>query len=119
MQVERLGREKGSVYVSVWLDRTGHEQTVEIDDELTPLGLISRLEWMLDRLKADLADYRRRLAEAEQRLPAYRQRRGEVFTFEDELREKEDELHALELALASNERAGDDDGSTPDQAAAA
>ena len=72
MQVERLRREKGEVYVSVWLDRTGHEQTVEIDDELTPLGLISRLEWMLDRLEADLAEHRRRLAEAEQRLPAYR-----------------------------------------------
>ena len=104
MQVEQLRREKGAVYVSVWLDRTGHEQAVEIDDELTPLGLISRLEWMLDRLEADLAEHRRRLAEAEQRLPAYRSRRGEAFTFEEELREKEVELHALEEALASNDR---------------
>ena len=47
--------EKGDVYVSVWLDWTGHEQMVEITDELTPLGLISRLEYMLDRFEADLA----------------------------------------------------------------
>ena len=109
MQVERLRREKGEVCVSVWLDRTGHEQTVEIDDDLTPLGMISRLEWMLDRLEADLAEHRRRLAEAEQRLPAYRSRRGEVFSFEEDLREKEQELHALEIALASNDRPDDTD----------
>ena len=57
IQMERLDREKGSVYVSVWLDRTGHEPTVEIDDELTLLDLISRLEWMLDRLEVDLDEH--------------------------------------------------------------
>ncbi len=110
MQVERLGREKGSVWVSVWLDRTGHEQSVELGDDLTPLGLISRLEYMLDRFEAELAEHRRRLAEAEQRLPAYRGRRGEAFAFEEELREKEDELHALEAALAGGDGApGEED----------
>ena len=43
MQVERHGREKGSVWVSVWLDRAGQEQSVELSEDLTPLGLISRL----------------------------------------------------------------------------
>ena len=103
MQVERLLREKSAVYVSVWLDRTGHEP-VEIDDELTPLGLVSRLEWMFDRLEADLAEHRRWLTEAEQRLPAYRSRRGEMFIFEVELRDKEGALQSLEAALAANER---------------
>ena len=113
MEVHRLGRDKGAVHVSVWLDRTGHEQTVEITDELTPLGLISRLEYLLDRFEADQAEHQRRLAEAGQRLPSYRARRGEVFAFEEELREKEDELHALEMMLASNERT-EADGNDPD-----
>ena len=65
---------------------------------------------MLDRFEADLAEHRRRLAEAGQRLPAYRRRVGEAFGFEDELREKEDELTALEAALASGEGApGEED----------
>ena len=110
MQVEQFWRSEDGVSVSVWLDRTGFEQAVDVPSDLTALGLISRLEYMLDRFEADRAEQRRRLAEAEQRLPAYRQRRGEVFAFEDELREKEDELHDLEAALASNERseAGED-----------
>ena len=118
MEVQRLDRERGTVFVSIWLDRTGHEQPVEITEDLTPLGLISRLEYMLDRFEADLAEHRRRLAEAEQRLPAYSSRRGEVFAFEEELREKERELQTLEMALASNERS-EDDGTATDQARAA
>lgn len=120
MQVERLGREKGSVWVSVWLDRAGHEQSVELSDDLTPLGLISRLEYMLDRFEADVADYRRRQTDAEHRLPAYRGRRGQMFVFEEELETKQEELHALEVALASNERVSDGVvDEAPDVAAAA
>ena len=119
MQVERLGREKGAVWVSVWLDRAGQEQSVELSEDLTPLGLISRLEYMLDRFEADLADYRRRLADAEQRLPAYRSRRGDVFAFEEELMTKEQELNTLEAALASTavSSAGDDNAHEQAQAA--
>ena len=75
---------------------------------------------MLDRFEADLADYRRRLTDAEQRLPAYRSRRGEMFAFEGELETKQEELHALEVALASNERGADGAvDEAPDVAAAA
>ena len=116
MQVERLGREKGAVWVSVWLDRVGHEQSVELSEDLTPLGLISRLEYMLDRFEADLADYRRRLADVEQRLPAYRSRRGETFAFEEALREKDDELHTLEATLASTTTGIFDGEIAPEQA---
>ena len=105
MDVERLRREEGAVHVLVCLERTGRKQAVEIGDELTPLGLISRLEYILDRFEADLAEDRPRLSEAEQRLPAYRWRVGEVFAFEAELRDKEDELTALEVALANGEGA--------------
>ena len=109
MEVHRLGREKGAVHASVWLDRTGHEQAVDINDDLTPLGLISRLEYMLERFEADMTEYRRRLEEAEQRLPAYRSRRGEPFALAEDLAEKEEELHELETALASNDHAIEDE----------
>ncbi len=76
---------------------------MELSDELTALGLISRLEYMLDRFEADLAEHRRRLTEAEQRLPGYRQRVGEAFGFQAELEAKEAELAQLETALASGQ----------------
>ena len=63
---------------------------------------------MLERFEADLAEHRRRLAGAEQSLPAYHGCRGEAFAFE-ELPEKEDELHALEQAVASKDRFGEED----------
>ena len=85
---------------------------MEITDELTPLGLISRLEYMLDRFEAEPTEHRRRMLEAERRLPAYRERRGEAFAFEEELREREEELHTLEVALSSNERSGEEAGGT-------
>ena len=49
------------------------------------------------------AEHRRRLAEAEQRLPGYRQRVGEAFGFQAELEAKEAELVALEADLAAND----------------
>ena len=49
----------------LWLERTGMEQDVELSQDLTPLGLISRLEYMLDRFEVELAEQRRRLREAE------------------------------------------------------
>jgi N12 class adenine-specific DNA methylase/SAM-dependent methyltransferase len=88
--------------LALWLDRTGHEQDIELSPDLTPIGLISRLEYALSRFEAELAEQRRQLAEAEQRLPGYRQRCGDVFGFQDELNAKEAELAALEADLASN-----------------
>ena len=100
---------KGHYRMDLWLERTGYEQEVELSDGLTALGLISRLEYMLDRFEADLAKHRRRLAEAEQRLPGYRQRVGEVFAFQAELEAKEAELAALEADLAANDIRGTED----------
>jgi hypothetical protein len=101
----------------LWLERTGMEQDVELSQDLTPLGLISRLEYMLDRFEVELAEQRRRLREAEQRLPGYHQRIGEVFALQDELDAKEAELAALEADLAANDNRGDD-GEPMEEAAA-
>ncbi len=101
----------------LWLERTGMEQDVELSQDLTPLGLISRLEYMLDRFEVELAEQRRRLREAEQRLPGYRQRIGEVFALQDELEAKEAELAALEADLAANDNRGDDEEPAEEEAA--
>ena len=89
---------------------------MRVEDDLTALGLISRLEYMLDRFEAELAEHRRRVAEA--RLPGYRRRLGEGFDLQGELDAKRAELAALEADLAANDRAAaaNDDG--PEVAAA-
>jgi N12 class adenine-specific DNA methylase len=91
----------GAYRLDVWMERTGMEQEVELTADLTPLGLVSRLEAMLERFEAERAGQRRRLIEAEQSLPGYRQRLGDVFAFQGELDAKEAELAALEVALAA------------------
>ena len=89
--------------LDVWLERTGGEGVVRLDGDLTPLGLISRLEYALDHFEVELAEERRALSDAEARLPAYERRVGEVFALQDELDAKADELKVLEADLAAND----------------
>ena len=99
------GRSWGTVAchrLDVWLDRTGYEQPVEIEDELTPMGLVTRLEYLLDRMEVDLAGHRRRITEAEAREASYSQRLGQAFAFEAELDAKQAELDAIEADLGAN-----------------
>jgi len=105
--VQAEGRGWGAVAshrLDVWLDRTGHEQEVKIEDELTPMGLVTRLEYLLDRFEVDLAGHKRRIAEAEVREAAYRQRLGEAFAYETELDSKQAELDAIEADLAATSK---------------
>jgi len=105
--VQAEGRGWGAVAshrLDVWLDRTGHEQEVKIEDELTPMGLVTRLEYLLDRFEVDLAGHKRRIAEAETREAAYRQRLGEAFAYETELDSKQAELDAIEADLAATSK---------------
>ena len=102
----------------VWLDRHEHEQAILLDDELTALGLVARLEYQLDRFEAELAEHRRRVTEAEARLPGYRRRLGEGFDLQEELDAKRVELKALEDDLAANTKAAADDDAVPDVMAA-
>ncbi len=95
--------------LEAWLERHGFEQEIRLEGDLTALGLIARLEYQLDRFEAELADYRRQVAEAEQRLPGYRRRVGEAFNLQEELDAKAAELAALEADLAANTVAANDD----------
>lgn len=93
--------------LSVWLDRTGYEQELKVEDELTPMGLVSRLEYLLDRFEVDLAEHKRRIAEAETRVSGYQRRLGEAFAYEGELDAKQAELDAIEADLGATSK---DDG---------
>ncbi len=103
----------------VWLDRHGYEQSIQLDDDLTALGLVARLEYQLDRFEADLAEHRRKVAEAEGRLPGYQRRLGEGFGLQEELDAKRAELVALEVDLEANARAGAEEDEVPAVLAAA
>jgi len=103
----------------VWLDRHGYEQSIQLDGDLTALGLVARLEYQLDRFEADLAEHRRKVAEAEGRLPGYQRRLGEGFGLQEELDAKRAELVALEVDLEANAKAGAEEDEVPAVLAAA
>lgn len=85
------------------LDRTNRQQEIELDGELTALGLVARLEYHLGRFEMELAEFQRRLAEAEVQLPAFEARLTERFEFQDELEAKRREMMELEAALAATQ----------------
>ena len=95
------------------LERTNHEQEITVDDELTALGLIARLEHALDRFEDELVIETRRQDEAMARLRGYEPRLGEPFPLQAELDDKLERMAALEADLAKTESviADDDPGS--------
>src|SRR5271166_419985 len=94
--------------IEVWIERTGYEQDVKLGTDLTPLGLISRLEYCLERFEVELAEFDRRRKDAEARLPAYRKRLDEPFTLADELAAREAGVAELEASLAANDQGARD-----------
>ena len=94
-------RGRDGYHQDVWLERTGYEQMLDIEDDLTALGLVSRLEYALDRFEVNLAEHRRKVEEAADRIPAYEGRLGQAFAYEAELDGKESELAGIEESLAA------------------
>ena len=86
----------------MWLDRTGYEQEVRVEDDLTAQGLVTRLEYLLDQFEVNLAEHRRRVEEATARIPAYEARLGQAFAYQAELDAKEAELADIENSLAKD-----------------
>jgi N12 class adenine-specific DNA methylase/adenine-specific DNA methylase len=86
------------------LARNGYDQTVAVETDLTPLGLISRLEHLLDRLEFDLQEQERRAQEAENRRAGYEERAGQAFPLQAELDGKVATLTALDADLAQTAR---------------
>ena len=70
------------------LERTDFAQSIDIDGETTPVGIIARLEHALDRMDAELEEQRRRAIDAKARLAGYEPRLGETFPLQGELDDK-------------------------------
>ncbi|MBI0536942.1 lactate dehydrogenase [Roseomonas sp. KE2513] len=96
----RRYRQGADLEVHLLLTRAGGEHEVRVEDDLTAMGLVSRLEYDLGRFEAELAEYRRALTEAQRQLPAYEARLGEGFEFQADLDAKRAEMAELETSLA-------------------
>ncbi len=96
------------------LQRTGDAHRINVEDGLTALGLIARLEHALDRFETELAEQTGRQTDAIARLAGYTPRLGETFPLQGELDEKLARMAELEADLASNRDTAADD--TPETA---
>src|SRR6202035_3253511 len=79
--------------------RTGFEQHIETDDDVTPAGLIARIEHILERMPQELREQARKVEQAGHRLAGYKDRLGQPFALQGELDGKLAQLAALEADL--------------------
>jgi hypothetical protein len=82
------------------LARTDNDQPIDVGDELTAVGLMSRLEYVLDHFEGEIKQQERRRADAAARLAGYEPRLGEAFQLQAELDEKLARMAELEADLA-------------------
>jgi N12 class adenine-specific DNA methylase len=99
----RAGRHDARLEPDLALERTDFSQSIGIDGETTPVGLIARLEHALDRMENDLEEHRRRVTDAKARLAGYEPRLGEAFPLQGELDGKLCQIADIEADLASTE----------------
>ena len=71
------------------------------EEDVTPLGLISRLESALSRFEVELAEERRTVTEVSGWLPGFKARLGDAFPHQAELDEKRAEMTELDASLAA------------------
>ena len=81
----RPGRRDERLEPELVLERTDFRQSIDIDGETTAIGIIARLEHVLDRMEAELEEQRRRVTDAKARLAGFEPRLGEVFPLQGEL----------------------------------
>ena len=110
-----IGRDfrTGDLKPSLLLNRTGYAQEVAVDDDLTALGLVARLEYALDRFEDDIEKQVRRRDTAIIRLKGYEARLGEAFPLQGELDDKLARMAELDADLSKTKTviANDDPGS--------
>jgi N12 class adenine-specific DNA methylase/adenine-specific DNA methylase len=85
---------------SLVMRRSNFDHHVEMSDDLTPGGLIARIEHLLERMPLDLQEQERKAEEAARRLTGYKDRVGQPFALQGELDGKLAQLAALESDLA-------------------
>jgi hypothetical protein len=82
------------------LVRACRSDPIACEKDVTPLGLVSRLESALSRFEVELAEERRTIAEVSDWLPGFKGRLGDPFPHQAELDEKRAEMAELEASLA-------------------
>ena len=92
----RLGRDMFG-WPALLIARTGRDEAVKCEADLTPLGLVSRLEHALNRFEASLSENR----QAETWLPSLKSRLGVPFALQSELDDKRAELAVINASLAA------------------
>ena len=104
----RLGRDMFG-WPALLIALTGRDEAVKCETDLTPLGLISRLEHALTRFEANLAEMRGVIAQAETWAPSLQSRLGVPFALQGELDDKLAELAAINASLAATTADADPD----------
>jgi len=94
----------GAFRVALIVRRDKHHQEITVEPDLTALGLISRLEHVLERFELDLQEQQRRASDATRRLAGYEARLGEAFPLQAELDGKRAELTRIEAELADSSK---------------
>ena len=97
------------------LGRARRSDPIACERDVTPLGLVSRVEAALSRFEVELAEERRTVAEVSGWLPGFKARLGDPFPHQAELDEKRAEMAELEASLA----AAPGDAAPPEAAEAA
>jgi hypothetical protein len=88
--------------IELRLDRAlKSSDAIDLDKDVTPLGLVSRLESALGRFEVELGEERRTVAEVTGWLPGFKARLGDAFPHEAELEEKRAEMAELDASLAA------------------
>jgi hypothetical protein len=88
--------------IELRLDRAlKSSDAIDLDKDVTPLGLVSRLESALGRFEVELTEERRTVTEVSGWLPGFKARLGDAFPHESELEEKRAEMAELDSSLAA------------------
>jgi hypothetical protein len=88
--------------IELRLDRAlKSSDAIAYEKDVTPLGLVSRLESALGRFDVELAEERRTVSEVSGWLPGFKARLGDAFPHETELEEKRAEMAELDASLAA------------------
>ena len=97
--------------IELRLDRAlKSSDAIAYEKDVTPLGLVSRLESALGRFEVELAEERRTVAEVSGWLPGFKARLGDAFPHETELEEKRAEMAELDASLAATANDAPDPG---------
>ncbi|HEY1931454.1 MAG TPA: helicase-related protein [Acetobacteraceae bacterium] len=99
----RPGRRDERLQPELVLERTDYPQSIDLDGETTPIGIIARLEHALDRMDVEIEEHRRRVVDAQARLAGFEPRLGETFPLQGELNDKLAQLAEIEADLAGTE----------------